>query len=267
MNALPVSYSSLEAWIARSGRLASNPAHVCLFATASLLVVACSRPISLPPSARADARPEYRTAVFVVQAPRGHWVTDSVLTSRNIQDPDCSSTGIWSTVRGFEYVDSVLLAGIGGPTLGEQRFYQLRGFQFNPLGVLNPHEEPAVQSCVAITAWAIKNPHGFPSLDSLLATVRSNVEHFRGRDMHEGVWGNRFYDTVGRLVETRVQGRSFYEVRVVAAQDSAITTFGRRENTVLYLTADKVFRFYFAGREPDPTDPDLILVLETFTPL
>jgi len=48
---------------------------------------ACApRFVSLPSSLRADARQiEYRTSSFTVRAPHGRWVTDSVMSLRNLR--------------------------------------------------------------------------------------------------------------------------------------------------------------------------------------
>lgn len=111
-------------------------------------------------------------------------------------------------------------------------------------------------------------PHGFPTVDSLVGAVRANAERIRGTDWHFGLWGDRRYDTEGRLIATPIRGRTFHEVRFVAVSDPAVRLEQQRvEKAFLYFTGERVFRFYVSGYDLDPMAPDVIVLLETFAPL
>ena len=209
---------------------------------------------SVPPAELADAQPEYRTPAFTVRAPAGRWVTDSVAIARGLDPGGC----VYAQGNPPPY-DTIL-----GSSLGQVRFLELRGFVLDLFGV----GVSDVEECLTITAWEVAAPYRYPDVDSLVTKVRSWVEARRSWDGHSGFWGNRGYETVGRLVDTTVAGRAFYEVRAVALEDSTVKlNMVTRPRVLLYLTPMRLFEFVFNHSEAKLSEPHWRTVLTSFTPL
>ena len=210
---------------------------------------ACApRFVSLPSNLQADAQQmEYRTSSFTVHAPRGRWVTDSVIRARGLKiDRTCASP-----------YDAYLLGGVVAayvdygwyrtPLGGEQiRFYRVVRMQ---IVTDDPDLLSDTNACIAVTSYPLMRR------DSSASSAREDTLGFfqtSQRDVSKvasstclwhGFWGANASDGVGRLQERRVGERTFYYVALVSKRDSTKVCEDQGVE-LLYAAQGKVFEVY-----------------------
>jgi hypothetical protein len=222
--------------------------------------------VSLPSNLRADAQQvEYRTSAFTIRAPHGRWVTDSVMSVRNLRVR-------WTCETPY---DSIVLAGVvdaytdfGGnrtPLHVEQiRFYRVVRMQ---IVTDNPGLLSDADACITVTSYPLithdssaaapKGPLGF------YQTVQQDVRKLASSlCLWSDFWGGHASDGVGRFQELRVGERTFYYVALVSERDS--TKFCEDHGVeLLYAAQGRVFAVYVSS--PGILD-DALPVAETLTP-
>ncbi len=222
--------------------------------------------VSLPSNVRADAQQtEYRTSAFTVRAPHGRWVTDSVMSVRNLK--------VRSTCEGS--YDSIVLAGligaytdVGGnrtPLHAEQiRFYRIVQMQIlsdNP-GVLSDAD-----ACITVTSYPlISHDSSAAAPKNLLGLFQTVQQDVRKRTSSicfwSDFWGGHASEGVGRFQKLRVGERTFYYVALVSERDS--TKFCEDHGVeLLYAAQGKVFVVYLSS--PGILD-DALPVAESLAP-
>ena len=222
--------------------------------------------VSLPSNLRADAQQsEYRTSAFTVRAPHGRWVTDSVMSARNLRVQ-------WRCESPY---DSIVLTGVvdaytdfGGnrtPLHVEQiRFYRVVKMQIlsdNP-GVLSD-----ANACITVTSYPlISNDSSAAAPKNLLGfsqTVQQGVRKLASSICQwSGFWGGRASAGVGQFQELRVGERTFYYVALVSETDP--TKFCEDHGVeLLYAAQGKVFAVFASS--PGILD-DALPVAESLTP-
>jgi len=230
---------------------------------------ACApRFVSLPSNLRADAQQiEYRTSAFTVRAPHGRWVTDSVMSVRNLRVR-------WTCESPY---DSIVLAGVvdaytdfGGnrtPLHVEQiRFYRVRRMQILTFNV-DPELLSDADACITVTSYPlIRHDSSAAAPEDLLGffqTVKQDVRRVAlGYCSWPGFWGVHASNGVGRFQELRIGERTFYQVAVVPERDS--TKFCKERGVeLLYAAQGKLFAVYASS---GGIVEDALPVAESLTP-
>ena len=228
---------------------------------------ACApRFVSLPSNLRADAQQmEYRTSSFTVQAPRGRWVTDSVIRVGGLKvHRTCESP-----------YDAYLLGGVVAAyvdygwyriPLGEEqiRFYRIVRMQ---IVSDNPGSLSDDDACIAVRSYPLmRHDSSAAAPENLLGffqTVQQDVRKLPSWACSwPGFWGTHVSDGVGWFQELRIGARTFYEVALVPKADS--TKFCQDHGVeLLYAAQGKVFAVYVSS--PGILE-DALPVAESLTP-
>src|SRR5205814_858777 len=169
---------------------------------------ACApRFVSLPSTLRADAQQiEYRTSAFTVRAPHGRWVTDSVMSARNLRVQ-------WRCESPY---DSIVLTGVvdaytdfGGnrtPLHVEQiRFYRVLRMQIVSF-ISEPQLLSDADACISVTSYPLtRHDSSAAAPKNLLGFFQTVQQHVRRLTYWAcswpGFWGVHVSEGVGRFQE------------------------------------------------------------------
>jgi len=235
----------------------------------TIAINACApRFVSLPSNLRADAQQiEYRTSAFTVRAPHGRWVTDSVLSVRNLRVR-------WTCESPY---DSNVLAGVvdaytdaGGnrtPLHVEQiRFYRVLRMQILTFNV-DPKLLSDADACISVTSYPLishdSSAAGPNDRLGFFQTVQQGVQKLASSICQwSDFWGGHASAGVGRFQELRVGERTVYYVALASATDPTKFCEGHGVE-LLYAAQGKVFAVYASS--PGILD-DALSVAESLTP-
>ncbi len=228
---------------------------------------ACApRFVSLPSNLRVDARQiEYRTSAFTVRAPHGRWVTDSVMSVRNLRVRWRCESPYDSTVLARVLDAYADFGGKRTPLHIEQiRFYRVVKMQ---IVTDNPESLSDVNACITVTSYPLTRHDSSTAapenLVSISHTVQEDVRRLASWVCSwPGFWGVHVSNGVGRFQERHIGERTFDQVALVPEGDSTKVCEDHGVE-LLYAAQGKVFAIYVSS--PRILE-DALPVAESLTP-